>query len=318
MSGFQRAVKSQAKLRLCLAGQSGSGKTWTALALAEHLVPGGRVAVIDTERSSAALYADRFTFDTLCLESFAPADYVDAIELAEKEGYETIVIDSLSHAWMGKGGALEQVDKIAKREGKSNNFTAWRDVTPQHNRLVDSVLATNAHVIATLRSKTEYVMDKDEKGKTTIRKVGLEPIQRSGIEYEFTIVGDLDLQHQLTVTKSRAQVVPVGDVINLPGEKLAKTLASWLNNGAVPITKPAPSATPALAGPLPGVPPTELDKAFADYLVEMSDAPDQATLDRIAAGPEKPEKGTRKNELANETYKRRKRELLAGNGVSPS
>lgn len=307
MSGFKRAVKSQAKLRLCLAGQSGAGKTWTSLAIAQHLVEDGRIAVIDTERSSAALYADQFTFDTLCLDSHSPTEYIDAIELAEKEGYDAIVIDSLSHAWMGKSGALEQVDKIAKREGKANNFTAWRDVTPLHNRLVDAMLSSRCHIIATLRSKTEYVMDKDNAGKTVIRKVGLEPIQRSGIEYEFTIVGDLDQAHQLTITKSRASVIPVGDVIDKPGEKFAKTLREWLNSGAVPVPRVAPVAATAKRDDVADA----VDAVFEQYLAAVTAAPTQSDLDKAATGPGRPAKGTPQYARATKAYLDRKAEIEA-------
>ncbi len=174
---FKRATKEQAKLRLALIGLAGSGKTFSALSIATHLVPGGRIAVIDTERGSASLYADRFGFDVLDLERHGPENYCDAIEAAQEEGYDVIVVDSLSHAWAGKDGALEQVDKIAKREGKANNFTAWRDITPKHNRLVDTMLSCKSHLIATIRSKMEYVLDKDDRPVTISTKVADQSIK---------------------------------------------------------------------------------------------------------------------------------------------
>ena len=339
---FSKATKAKSKLRLALIGLAGSGKTYSALSIASNLSPGGRVAVIDTERGSASLYADRFGFDVLELDRHGPDDYVDAIEAAVGAGYDVVVIDSLSHAWAGRDGALEQVDKIAKREGKSNNFTAWRDVTPKHNRLVDAMLSCRAHLIATLRSKMEYVLEPDERGKMVPRKIGLAPIQREGLDYEFTIVGDLNLQHQLIVSKSRApSVAAPGDVIDKPGERFAIALRAWLDDGAAttastPQAAPPPPPNPHRTGgaaEVTGVPPreeeprnsasvaappppeasvlSELDKAFSEYLANIAEAPTIAALDKAATGPAKPEKGTRAHELATKAYRDRKSQLQA-------
>lgn len=302
---FKKATKEQAKLRLALIGLAGSGKTYSALSIATHLVPGGRIAVIDTERGSASLYADRFAFDVLDLDRHGPENYCDAIEAAQDAGYDVIVIDSLSHAWAGKDGALEQVDKVAKREGKANNFTAWRDITPKHNRLVDTILSCKAHVIASMRSKMEYVLEKDEKtGKSAPRKVGLAPIQRDGLDYEFTVVGDMNLNHELIISKSRCSAIGVGDIIDKPGEKFAKTLREWLGSGAAPVARqaPAPVAEPVSAA---------LDDAFGKYLAGLESAADQAELDRVATGPGRPAKGTPEHKRATETYLARMAALKA-------
>lgn len=304
---FKKATKEQAKLRLALIGLAGSGKTYSALAIGTHLVPGGRVALIDTERGSASLYADKFGFDTLDLEKHDPENYVDAIEAAEQAGYDVIVIDSLSHAWAGRDGALEQVDKISKREGKTNNFTAWRDVTPKHNKLVDAILSCRAHVIVTMRSKMEYALEKDEKGKSSVRKVGLAPIQREGLDYEMTVVGDMDLNHTLVISKSRCLgAVEVGDVIDRPGEKLAEKLRSWLMSGVAP----APRLEPAPAAPSPVE--VALDDTFAAYLKAIESASDAGALDKAASGPGKPAKGTPQHKRATEVYLARKAQLANG------
>src|SRR5262245_61668408 len=134
---FTKATQQQGRLRLALIGPSGAGKTYSALNIAQHL--GGHVAVIDTEHGSASKYATLFDFDVLELDSFAPSHYVEAIQAADAAGYDVLVIDSLSHAWMGKDGALEQVDRIAKRSQTGNTFGAWRDVTPQHNAMIEAM-----------------------------------------------------------------------------------------------------------------------------------------------------------------------------------
>lgn len=305
---FTRATKEQSKLRLALCGTAGTGKTFTSLAVGTELVPGGRVALIDTERGSASLYADRFTFDTLNLDTHSPDTYVEAIRAAEQAGYDVIIIDSLSHAWAGRDGALEQVDKIAKRSQSGNTFTAWRDVTPKHNKLIDAIVACRSHVIATMRSKTEWILEENDKGKKTPRRVGMEPIMRSGVEYEFTVVGDVNLDHQLVITKTRCAAL-TDAVIDKPGAQFARTLRDWLSSGAVPTRPtPVPASVPSSEVTV------ELDKTFAAYLDAMKAATDLPSLDSAATAPAKPAKGTREHQIAQETYKQRKREL--SNGVA--
>lgn len=227
--GFKKATKKQAWLRLALIGPSGSGKTYTALNLAKHL--GNKIAVIDTEHGSASKYADIFEFDVMELDSFHPQRYIDGIHEAQAAGYDVLIIDSLSHAWMGKDGALELVDRAAKRSQSNNTFFAWREVTPLHNALVEAILAARMHVIVTMRAKTEYVVETNEKGKQVPRKVGLAPVQRDGLEYEFDVVADMDLDNNMIVTKTRCSAL-AGAVIPKPGEEVANILKAWLSDGA--------------------------------------------------------------------------------------
>ena len=224
---FEKATKARAKARIALTGPSGSGKTWTALEAATELKNGGRVAVIDTERGSASLYSDQFDFDVLELDFFSPEIYIQAIEAAEAKGYDVIVIDSLSHAWEGEGGALDKQNSAAKRSG--NSFTAWADVTPIHRRLIDTILQSKCHVIATLRSKMEYVIEQSN-GKNTVRKVGMAPIQRPGTEYEFTIVADLDVDHNIAVSKTRCSLFD-GKTGHKPDAHWFRPLKEWLDSG---------------------------------------------------------------------------------------
>jgi hypothetical protein len=232
MSGFKKATKSAAKLRLGLIGPAGSGKTMTALRIAAGL--GGPVAVIDTERGSASLYAGErgLDFDVIELDTYGVERFIDAIKAAADGGYATLVIDSLSHAWSGKGGILEFVDNAGKRNQGGGNFGAWRDATPRHNSLVDAILGAPLHVICTLRSKVEYVVE-NVGGRNQVRKVGLQPVQRDGLEYEFTVVGDVTQDHDLVVTKTRAAFLKDA-VIREAGEDLGKQLAAWLSDGTTP------------------------------------------------------------------------------------
>lgn len=240
---FKKATKRQAKLRLALVGPSGGGKTYTALSIAVHL--GKRVAVIDTERGSASKYADTFSFDTLDLDTFEPQKYIDAIDAAAKAGFDVLVIDSLSHAWMGKGGALEQVDNAARRSSSKNTFGAWREVTPQHNAMVDALIRAPMHLIVTMRAKTEYVIEKDDRGKSVPRKVGIQPVQRDGLEYEFDVTADLDLEHNdLIIGKTRCAALH-GKVFRKAGKDIADVLNGWLSDGAEPAPSPLENALAA-------------------------------------------------------------------------
>lgn len=236
---FKKATKTRIKLRLAIEGPAGSGKTYTALAVATDLEPGGRIAVIDTERGSASKYADLFAFDVLELDSFHPSKYVDAIAEAALAGYAVVVIDSLSHAWDGKGGILE----IVRRKG--NSFNAWGDVAPIEDALLDALTGANIHIIATMRTKTAYEVEKDEKtGKMQPRKVGLAAVQRQGLEYEFDVVGRLDDENTWTTTKTRCPAL-TGALISKPGKPLAETLRAWLTGAPVETPSTAPKVEPA-------------------------------------------------------------------------
>lgn len=245
MSGFKRATKAAAKLRLGLIGPAGSGKTMTAFRIAAGL--GGPVAVIDTERGSASLYAGErgLEFDVIELDTYGVDRFTDAIKAAADGGYATLVIDSLSHAWAGKGGILEFVDNAGKRNQGGGNFGAWREATPQHNKLVDAILGAPLHVICTLRSKVEYVVE-NVGGRNQVRKVGLQPVQRDGLEYEFTVVGDVTQDHDLVVTKTRAAFLKDA-VIREAGEDLGRQLAAWLADGTTP-ARHVVDVRPAAAG----------------------------------------------------------------------
>jgi hypothetical protein len=257
MSGFKKATKANAWLRLGLIGPAGSGKTMTALRVAHGL--GGRIAVIDTERGSASLYAGErgLGFDVLELETYEARHFIEAIADAEAAGYEVLVIDSLSHAWAGKGGILEFVDKAAKRSG-GGSFSGWRDATPLHNQLVDAILGAKMHVICTLRSKVEHVIEQVN-GKTQVRKVGLQPVQRDGLEYEFTVVGDVNQEHELIITKTRAAFLKDA-IIREAGEDLGKQLRQWLGSGD------APAPAPVRVEPRQPEPPQPLFDQVMDYI----------------------------------------------------
>lgn len=259
MTMFKKATKFQIKIRLALSGASGSGKTFSALSIASHL--GNSIAVIDTEHGSASRYADKFEFDVCELENHHPGQYIQAIQAAEQAGYEVIVIDSLSHAWFSE---LE----IA---GKS--FDGWKNVGPLERKLIDAMISCRAHIIVTMRSKTEYVMEeytgKDGKTRVAPKKIGTAPVQRSGIEYEFDVAGEMDYQHILTISKSRCSELTDRTFLN-PGREIAQVLKNWMQ-GAEPEAK---IATPQFV-PSP--------QKVAPAPIVTKSKPGDATLSRIEA-----------------------------------
>lgn len=232
---FAKATMVGNKVKLALIGPTGSGKTYTGLVIGSRLaeLDGGRVAVIDTENRTATKYASHFDFDHLALSSFAPMEYVKAIKQAEEHGYSVVIVDSLSHAWSGTDGALEQVDKAKARSKSKNGFAAWRDVTPMHNALIDALVQSDVHMIATMRAKQHYAIDQVEENgrtKTEITRLGLAPVQRDGMEYEFDVVGDIDQEHRLVITKSRCFEL-ADAVLMKPGAEVADTLHAWVEGG---------------------------------------------------------------------------------------
>lgn len=218
---FQKATKNQARLRFALCGPSGAGKTYSALEIARHL--GKTIAVIDTEHGSASKYADLFDFDVCNLVDFHPSKYMEAIKAAGQAGYDVILIDSLTHAWFA------ELDLVGKA------FDGWKNVRPLERALIDAMLASPAHIIATMRTKTEWVLEEyvNKGGKTCVapKKVGTAPIQASGIEYEFDLAGEIDLNHLLTISKSRCPELSNTTHLN-PGQELAETMLDWLTDGA--------------------------------------------------------------------------------------
>jgi hypothetical protein len=183
---------------------------------------GGKVAVIDTENGSASLYSDKFEFDVLDMKPpFTTEKYIEAIEAAEKAGYETIVLDSLTHAWAGEGGLLEQKNLLDSRPG-SNHWTNWGPIDKKDQALKNAYLHSTCHIISTMRSKMEYAQT-EQNGKKKVEKLGLAPIQRDGLIYDFSIVFDTAMDHKVEVSKDRTGLFDgrMVEITEQTGEELA-------------------------------------------------------------------------------------------------
>ena len=225
---FNKAQRKKAKLRLGITGPAGSGKTFGALLVAFGL--GGKIALIDTENGSGDLYSALGDYDIGYIKApYTVEKYLQAIHEAENAGYDIIIIDSLSHAWSGEGGLLDQQSRITATSKSGNSYAAWRQITPMHNKLIDTMLTSPAHIIATMRSKTEYVQTENERGYKEIRKVGLAPVQREGMDYEFGVVFDLGVNHLASVSKDRTGIFD--EQIFKLSQDTGKILRKWLDEG---------------------------------------------------------------------------------------
>lgn len=224
---FQKATKERIKLRMAVFGPSGAGKTYTSLRIAAGM--GGKIAVIDTERGSASRYADRFDYDVLELPETDIETYIAG--MAAAHSYDVLIIDSLSHAWQA---LLEEIDRLAKTKYRGNTWSAWSEGTPKQRSFVDALLCYPGHVIATMRSKTEWSIEKDSRSdKTKPVRVGLAPEQGKGIEYEFDVLMEMNVEHFGTVIKDRTGKFQ-DRIIEKPGERFGKEIVAWLSEGAGP------------------------------------------------------------------------------------
>lgn len=224
---FRKAEKSKSKLRLAITGPAGSGKTYSALQVAFGI--GGKIGLICTEHGSGELYSTLGDYDIAELTPpFTIDKYIKLIKEAE-QNYDVIIIDSLSHAWAGEGGLLEQHDKLTAASKTGNSYTTWGKITPLQNQLVETILQSKSHIIATMRTKTEYSIT-NENGKQVPKKIGMAPIQRDGMDYEFSVVYDLSVDHIATVTKDRTNIFSNLDPFK-PSAETGKILLEWLNTG---------------------------------------------------------------------------------------
>lgn len=227
---IRKATKTQTKLRAALFGPSGAGKTYTCLRIAKGLAGDtGKIGVIDTERGSSEKYSDRFAFDVIQLgRNDAGIDsFCEAMAAFGKAGYGVLILDSLSHSWQQ---LVEEVDKIANAKYKGNTWSAWSEGTPKQRKLVDAILTYPGHVLATMRSKTEWTTEQDSRGRNQPKRVGLAPEQGKGVEYEFDLLVELTTEHMATVIKDRTGKFQ-DKIIEKPGEDFGAELLAWLNDG---------------------------------------------------------------------------------------
>ena len=280
MIQLQKAKRAESKIKIGISGPPGSGKTLSSLLLAFGMVKAAhpelndsqcwdKVCIIDTENGSASLYAN-FTIKSASVGEFfvipmsppfEAQKFIDSIHAAEQSGIEVIIIDSFSAYWAGIGGALDKQGKIAARSG--NSYTAWRDVTPEYNRLVDTILQSSCNVIVDVRAKTEYLQTKDSNGKTVVKNMGMGLQARDTLEYELGVVFLLDTDHVANATKDRTGLFDNRYFTITP--ETGKEIYRWLSSGA----PEAPKEVPAPVKAEPAAAPVTTESAVT---MEMVDA----------------------------------------------
>lgn len=242
MGAFTKATRQNIPLKIALAGPSGSGKTYSALRIAKGI--GGKIAFLDTENGSASLYSNLAEFDVITISApFTVQKYLDGIKAAQEEGYTTLIIDSMSHAWAGSGGLLEQKAKLDEKPG-SNQYANWNKPTAEHEKFKEAILQCPINLIGCMRSKQEYALRQGENGsKGKVEKLGMAPIQREGMEYEFTLFFDIDMTHNALGSKDRTGIYDQKNLMLT--EEVGKALVAWRNSGAEPVEvkKEVPPAT---------------------------------------------------------------------------
>lgn len=271
---IRKAIRQKKKSRIGIFSPSGGGKTYGALVIASGLVEAGignKILVIDTEDASADLYSDKFDYSVCPLESTSIEELEEALKVAKAEGFDIVIIDSYTHFWNGDGGILQRIDEWSMKN-KGDSFRAWaaigNDLT---KKMIKAVTRFDGHMICTMRQKKKYLVSEDSRGKKKIEKIGAEPQIREGIEFEFDVVAEIDLDHNFMIEKTRCDLID-GKVWNKIKKEDLREYFDWLNSGAPqspPVTSETTSSSttsPELAVDEPT--PQEIDKVAGAIITE--------------------------------------------------
>lgn len=237
MIEFEKAERQKAKLRMAITGVSGAGKTLSSLYIAYGITDDwNKIALIDTEHERARFYSEREDLETgqflytPFYPPYNPQKYIEAVKEGSKlvgsDG--VIIIDSLSHAWNGEGGVLDMKNSVKMKNPKQNDFVAWNELSKYQNQLINTLMSVDCHLIVTMRSKMQYALQLDERGRQVPVKLGLGAIQREDTEYEFDIVLDISRDHIATASKDVTFLNEYGEIIT---PDLGRQLSEWLNSG---------------------------------------------------------------------------------------
>jgi hypothetical protein len=250
----RKATGGGARLRAVLAGTSKSGKSYGGLTILTTLrdtlnelnVPirgNGKIIGIDSEYGRLnEHYGRMFDFDVHEIYDFSAKSYANTLKTAIDNDYSFILMDQITNEWAGKGGVLEVANAMQNAAGsRYNSFTIWGPVNPIHQEFMDAISMCPVHIICTMRSKQDYVMEeyiKDNGQKShTVKKLGLAPVQRDGVEYEFDIYGQINQDHVLTIETRGELSRYLGDRKFLPGPhvdepgevgEIGKIVGKWI------------------------------------------------------------------------------------------
>lgn len=198
-----------------------------------------RILLANTEGKRGYYYANEFTYDIVDIDApHNPEKYVELIEYAQNEGYDILILDSSSHEWEGKGGCLDLHNQAG------GNYQAWGKITPRHDKFIHAIADCEMHTIATMRGKDQYEMEKDQGGKTSVKKLGVGAKQRDGFEYEFTCTFLIDQKTSMSEAQKDNTHLFENEGAVLLSETHGKKLIQWANSGDAAFTPPTRSAKP--------------------------------------------------------------------------
>lgn len=231
----ESASRDDVFLKTAIMGPSGSGKTYSSLVVAtgmakefekKHGRP-AKIALADTEKGRGKYYLGEFKYSYIRFDApYNPESYIELINYCVDKGYDILIIDSTSHEWDGEGGCLELQQKAG------GTYQAWSRVSPRHNKFIESIAYSPIHIIATMRGKDQYEVEKDEKGKTTVKKLGMGARQRDGFEYDFTCSLMLDQKtHTVDVEKDTTHCFDNKAAFILTEED-GEQLMKWATSGS--------------------------------------------------------------------------------------
>lgn len=232
----QKAAREKIYVKIALMSPSGGGKTFSSLRLATGMAEEienetgkkAKILMANTEGSRGRYYANEFDYDIVDVDPpHTPETYIELIEFAIDSGYDILIIDSSSMEWEGKGGCLD----IHKASG--GTAQAWSKVTPRHNAFIDCISQSKIHIIATMRAKDQYEIEKDDKGKTSVKKLGVGARQRDGFEYEFTCTFLLDQATNTATPQKDNTHIFDGEVATLLTEGHGKKIIKWANSSNI-------------------------------------------------------------------------------------
>lgn len=256
---LQPATRKAVAPKVILAGPSGSGKSLSALLLAAGMIDvrtdadWADIVVADADNLSSTYYVDTaftvgdgvnepvecVTIGRFTLIDFKPPYHPDRwiklINEVVEAKKKILILDNFSAEWEGDGGVLDWTRRLGGRASD------WSVTDPAHNRVLDAIRKAPIPIIATLREKQaiEIMKVPDGRGgeKTEVRKLGMKPKQREGIEYEF------DLQMSIAHDTHTASVGTGKDRTGLFSTRIpsvitpetGRTLANWAKSGDEPV-----------------------------------------------------------------------------------
>ena len=233
----QEAVREKIAVKIALMGSSGSGKTFSALRLATGMIDqmkkeniladtNGKILYANTEGPRGRYYASEFKYDIVDLEPpYNPELFIDLVQYAVSEKYSILIIDSASAEWEGKGGCLE----LQQQAG--GKYQDWKSISPRHQKFVDAIEHSPIHILCCLKAADKYEVDKDERGRVSVKKLGVGAKQREGMEYSFTTTFMLDRDSHMAKCEKDNTHIFENEGSTILDESFGERIIKWANSG---------------------------------------------------------------------------------------